>query len=595
MGGANDGDFCFSGADCPEEDMPDKMDPTPECLPATFGQMGEANVRSHCEGSPALPETDGIQDYWRDPRWGFDPRLSNPLPVEAITGSICNPTVLCPENSEVTKRQAFYDMDCIPERPDIGSGFFPMLLPPESDPVNNDPLEPFGARILGANVGDLFGSDLSIVQNEFGVNLFVAAPNESTGLIGGTFLNHRNYWPTDDWPKPHQYLADSIGFLRPSGSTLFPNDVVASNFVVPRLGESIERILGIDDFNLDARADFVVGIPNGVAAGGSSQDGAVYVGYRRAIELEGPYLLDLLALDPEDPNRLDGAMITGIAGGQSRFGDQLVGNIDMNGDGINDVIASAPHADGLTGEIVAIFASNELVTPAGGLPYDQLAANGQGLRIIGDQPGALFGFNMINAGDIDGDGANDLVIAAPDASPMFDPTPTDINDDRSLPGIDLNFDGVKDDVNGPNGRPDGVVNEYDDLANAGLVYVILGSSDFMSLADEDGIIRLSNLGKQGFHGAVFVGRRGDRFTAGGAFAHGDHLGGGFVGDASVGGNVAKAGKDRSLSLGAIGDIDGDGRRDFAVGSPLADPRLDAVTGFGVKNGGEAYIIYGFAP
>ena len=45
------------------------------------------------------------------------------------------------------------------------------------------------------------------------------------------------------------------------------------------------------------------------------------------------------------------------------------------------------------------------------------------------------------------------------------------------------------------------------------------------------------------------------------------------------------GKDEAISFA----------RWLAIGAPLADPRLDAITGIGVKNGGEAYIIYGFAP
>jgi hypothetical protein len=595
IGGPNDGNFCFDDSDCPEEEEPDKKDPIPVCAPPLMpGQTGEAFVRSHCEGSPAFPDSDGDQDYWRDPRWGFDSRLSESLDVAGITGSICPPARVCPEDGEVFSRQGFYDMDCNPESVEVGSGFFPIeITNADGEIINNDPEEPFGARIMGSTQGDLFGSDFTVVANEFGVNALIAAPGE-LAFIGATFLNERNYWPSDDWPKPHQYIANDIGFVREFGST-FITDSVASNSVLPVAGESIERVLGIDDFNFDARPDFVLGVPNSVAGGGIADDGAVYIGYRRAFLLEGVYALALLTLDPDDPNRLEGAMIRGIAGGLGRFGEMLAGGVDINGDGRNDVVASAPGVNGGTGEIVAIFASNELVTPLNGLPYDQMAINGQGLRIVGDQAGGRFGFNMISPGDIDGDGTNDLIVSAPDASPMFDPTPDDVTDDATLPGIDLNFDGIKDDVNGLDGRPDGIVDDLDNLTNAGLVYLILGSSDFVNIADENGVIRIADLGKQGFNGAIFVGRRGDRETESGTFAFGDHLGGGFVGDVSTGGNALKAGRDRSLGLGAIGDIDGDGRSDFALGAPLADPRLDAITGLGVKNGGEAYIIYGFTP
>ena len=52
---------------------------------------------------------------------------------------------------------------------------------------------------------------------------------------------------------------------------------------------------------------------------------------------------------------------------------------------------------------------------------------------------------------------------------------------------------------------------------------------------------------------------------------------------------------RGYGLGAAGDVDGDQIGDFLIGSMLADPRVDPDTGEGVRNAGEAYLIYGFRP
>ena len=69
------------------------------------------------------------------------------------------------------------------------------------------------------------------------------------------------------------------------------------------------------------------------------------------------------------------------------------------------------------------------------------------------------------------------------------------------------------------------------------------------------------------------------------------IGGGDAGSVFQGGLSEKSGRGRSFGLSTAGDVDGDGRDDILIGSVLADPRLDPNSGVGVKNGGEAYLIY----
>ena len=104
--------------------------------------------------------------------------------------------------------------------------------------------------------------------------------------------------------------------------------------------------------------------------------------------------------------------------------------------------------------------------------------------------------------------------------------------------------------------------------------MIYGAEQYQS----GGLIDLSLVGTSAVPGVVFVGR-----TAG------DFLGGGqltlTVNPPDPQGNPAEATHAFSRGVAAIGDIDGDGRADYALSSILADP-------FGKTNAGEIYVIYG---
>ena len=148
------------------------------------------------------------------------------------------------------------------------------------------------------------------------------------------------------------------------------------------------------------------------------------------------------------------------------------------------------------------------------------------------RPGDLTGANVAAAGDVDGDGFGDILIAAPNA---VDPAQAPGNRDP-----------------GP-----------------GVVYLIYGSPDLVGGDTVD----LSRVGTVDVKGIVFVGRN-----------VGDLLGGGSK---TVSGTDPNGGSTTSFSRGvtALGDIDGDRRGDFAISAMLADP-------FGKTDAGEVYIFYG---
>jgi hypothetical protein len=518
------------------------------------------------------------------------------------------------------------------------SGFYTTMITQGTQQVRNPPLEPLGARIIGVGLGDQFGTSLTLsnalgtgageiivsspARTARGILLGPAGGPEGGGEIDGLesggagkinpdsgvayIFGLRSLWTDAEFdripPKPHQYIvgeASHCGGPDPDGGAgPLPRVATIPNVDAIRIagfaGDEISRIVGIKDFNHDGLNDFVIGAPS--ANGGQ---GRVYIGYRRTAGVEGDYVLEKLALDPTDPERLNGLLV--VATSLDSFGASLAGGFDFNGDKIPDLVIGSPTAAGGSGEVIILFGGTGMVSPANGITIDNLLTTTRtstgapvAARIRGNalDTNGQFGFNLANAGDIDGDGLDDLLVAAPNATPRFDAKPNDATDEMTSPGLDLDFDGVRDEV--PGG---------DDLLEAGLVYVIFGSNRLDQLKTcQDGdtacstsadcptgkacgstnfTININQLGKSQLHGLIIAGRRA-----------GDRIGGGDAGDTALGGIAGKQGRGRSDGLAGAGDVDGDKRADILIGSILADPRRDPNTGVGVQNGGEAYLIYG---
>ncbi|MCP4250671.1 MAG: hypothetical protein GY778_26820 [bacterium] len=481
----------------------------------------------------------------------------------------------------------------------------------EEDIVDNEPREPYGARIIGVGLEDEFGTSitLSTALEGGGTDLIVSAPGrtargillqersvwdpswpETGGEISGLerpagtaainnesgvayLFDLRSLWTEDSFgrvpPKPHQYIVGEPSHCGGAPGKPPRIENITATRIAGATNENITNTVGIRDFNGDGRNDFAVGAPT---------SDRVYIAFRRDEAIEGDFVLEKLELANDNPERLNGALINGSAG--SNFAFSMGTDVDFNGDGEPDLVVGAPGANGDTGEVAIIFASPQLITGAGGIDIDELIKQGRAAKISGGEPGDLFGFNIAAGGDIDGDGKDDLLIAAPGASPQYDADPFDNDDTLNAPGLDV--DGVpgQDDVTGASegsyGIPDGTVDAEDNLANAGLVYIIWGSNE---ITDD---VSITELGANALEGAIVVGRRG-----------GDFLGGGDAGDGTFGGITAKKDRGRSYGLAAAGDVDGDGLDDFLIGSVMATPRIDPETGEGVTHGGEAYLVYGF--
>ncbi len=257
-----------------------------------------------------------------------------------------------------------------------------------------------GFRIDGANQSDWTGSSVSSgdVNNDGYNDIIIGASRaDSNGRYKGS---------------THVIFGKESGF---SGTVDLPN--IARNGGGVRLdGESISDYSGYSissgDVNGDGYDDIIIGAQY-ADSNGNSTGGATYVVFGKADGANGlngvMELSDIVA-----SSEREGFRIEGYSG--STYSGKSVSSSDINDDGYDDIIIGAHYAtpDGVSnsGATYVVFGKASDSSDFNAIvPLSELDGS-DGFRIDGERAYDESGYSVSSAGDINGDGYDDIIIGA---------------------------------------------------------------------------------------------------------------------------------------------------------------------------------------
>src|SRR4028118_1430320 len=276
-------------------------------------------------------------------------------------------------------------------------------------------------------------------------------------------------------------------------------------------------------------------------------------------------------------NGSNGFAINGIAAGD-RSGFSVSSAGDVNGDGFDDLIigANSPSPNGISyaGQSYVVFGSNSSF----GASFNLSALNGSnGFAINGIAAGDGSGWSVSSAGDVNGDGFDDLIIGANRADPNGIPFAGQsyvVFGSNSGFGPSVNLSAL----NGSNGFAINGIAAYDQSG-----WSVSSAGDVNGDGFDDLIIGAVSASPNGMS---YAGQSYVLFGSNSGFAASFNLSA-LNGSNGFAINGIAANDQSGTSVSSAGDVNGDGIDDLIIGAVFADPN-------GISVAGQSYVLFGRA-
>ncbi len=248
-----------------------------------------------------------------------------------------------------------------------------------------------GFRLNGENVGDSLGNSVSNAGdiNGDGIDDLIVGASHADTDIFGSGASYVVFGKTSGFES----ILNLSGINGDNGFQLIGGN---------RLGYSVS---GAGDINGDGFDDLIIGNTKGSYG---DYAGTCYVIFGKSSKFDA--LLNISSLNGDNGFRLSTSHYHSV------LGDSVSSAGDVNGDGFDDLIVGDPYAYAngyYSGSSYVVFGK------ASGFSAEINLSNlngKNGFRMDGTARGEQFGTSVSSAGDVNGDGFDDVIIGAPGAS-----------------------------------------------------------------------------------------------------------------------------------------------------------------------------------